>query len=49
MVAGGVGVDYKALPYLYVRGDFEYQKWFGFTPKGLTPSLLTIGVAYHFR
>ncbi len=49
MVAAGVGVDYKALPYLYVRGDFEYQKWFGFPPNGLTPSLVTIGVAYHFR
>ena len=45
----GAGVDYKALPYLYVRGDFEYQDWFSFPPSGLSPSLLTVGVAYHFR
>jgi outer membrane protein with beta-barrel domain len=49
MFAGGAGVDYKALPYLYVRGDFEYQDWFSFPPSGLSPSLLTVGVAYHFR
>ena len=48
--ASGAGVDYKALPRLYVRGDFEYQCWTGFPPTGpLTPSLLTVGVAYHFR
>jgi hypothetical protein len=49
LMAIGAGVDYKALPYLYVRGDYEYQYWFGFPPSGLTPSLLTVGVAYHFR
>jgi Outer membrane protein beta-barrel domain len=49
LIAGGVGVDYKALPYLYVRGDFEYQNWFGFPDGDLRPNLLTIGVAYHFH
>lgn len=49
LMAAGAGVDYKALPYLYVRADYEYQHWFGFPPNGLTPSLLSIGVAYHFR
>jgi hypothetical protein len=49
MFAGGVGADYKLLPYLYVRGDFEYQKWSSFPPDGLSPSLVSIGVAYHFR
>jgi Outer membrane protein beta-barrel domain len=49
LVAGGVGVDYKALPYLYVRGDFEFQNWFGFPQSSLRPNLLTIGAAYHFR
>jgi len=49
MWAGGAGVDYKALPYLYVRGDFEYQDWGSFPPAGLTPALVTVGVAYHFR
>jgi hypothetical protein len=32
LIAAGVGVDYKALSHLYVRGDFEYQNWFGFSP-----------------
>jgi Outer membrane protein beta-barrel domain len=49
LVAVGAGVDYKVLPYLNVRGDFEYQDWFGFPPGGLTPSMFTIGAAYHFR
>jgi hypothetical protein len=49
MFVGGVGVDYKALPWLYVRGDFEYQKWLSFPPSGLTPTMVTVGAAYHFR
>jgi hypothetical protein len=49
LVAGGVGVDYKAKPWLYVRADWEYQKWFGFQNSSLSPSILTIGAAYHFR
>jgi hypothetical protein len=44
----GGGADLKVLPYLNVRGDFEYQRWFGFPPNGLTPWMLSIGVAYHF-
>lgn len=49
LFAGGAGLDYKALPYLYFRGDFEYQRWLGFPPSGLTPTLFSFGVAYHFR
>jgi hypothetical protein len=49
LVAGGIGVDYKVKRYLYVRGDWEYQNWFGFQNSTLTPSILTIGAAYHFR
>jgi hypothetical protein len=44
----GGGADLKVLPYLNVRGDYEYQRWFGFPPNGLTPWMLSIGVAYHF-
>ncbi len=44
----GGGVDYRVLPYLNIRGDYEYQNWFGFPAHGLTPQLVTIGVAYHF-
>jgi Outer membrane protein beta-barrel domain len=48
MFAGGGGVDYRALRFLSVRADFEYQHWFGFPPHGLAPTVGTIGVAYHF-
>lgn len=46
--AGGVGADFKVGPSLRVRGEYEYQKWSGFSNGGLTPQLVTIGVAYHF-
>jgi hypothetical protein len=49
MVSGGAGLDYKLRPYLNIRGDFQYQRWLGFPQNGLTPTLLTIGAAYHFR
>jgi hypothetical protein len=49
LIAAGVGVDYKAKPWLYVRADWEYQKWFGFQNSSLSPSILTIGAAYRFR
>lgn len=49
LFAGGAGIDYKVLPYMYVHGDFEYQHWLGFPPSGLTPTLFSIGAAYHFR
>lgn len=49
LVAVGIGVDYKVKRYLYVRGDWEYQNWLGFQNSSLSPSILTIGAAYHFR
>jgi hypothetical protein len=59
MIAIGGGVDYRLLRHVNLRGDFEYQNWFGFpgpeippSPghgnNGLTPSVFTIGGAYHF-
>jgi opacity protein-like surface antigen len=48
MFAVGGGVDYHLTRYLNVRGDYEYQDWGGFPPNGLTPQLISIGVAYHF-
>jgi hypothetical protein len=48
MFAGGVGVDYHALRFLNVRAEYEYQKWMSFPPNGLSPSVITIGAAYHF-
>jgi len=48
MFAAGVGADYKLGPYLRVRGEYEFQKWASFPNGGLTPQIVTIGVAYHF-
>jgi len=48
MGAVGGGVDVSVHPRINVRADFEYQVWSSFPPNGLTPSLVTIGVAYHF-
>jgi hypothetical protein len=45
----GVGLDYRILPGLNARVDFEYQQWFGFPPSGLTPKVLGIGAAYRFH
>lgn len=49
LAALGGGLDYKVKPYLYVRADWEYQIWFGFQNSSLSPSILTLGAAYHFR
>ena len=49
MYAPGAGVDVRIKSYLNVRGDFEYQQWPSFPPNGLSPAVLSIGAAYHFR
>jgi len=49
LMAAGIGTDYKVRRYLYVRADWEYQNWFGFQNSSLSPSILTIGAAYHFK
>ena len=48
MFAGGIGADVKLGAYLRVRGEYEFQKWSSFPNGGLTPQIITIGVAYHF-
>ena len=48
MFSAGAGADYKINDYLHVRADYEFQKWTSFPNGGLTPQLVTIGVAYHF-
>jgi opacity protein-like surface antigen len=48
--AAGGGVDIAILPRVNLRAEYEYQDWLsgpGLT-NGLTPSMATIGVAYHF-
>ncbi|MDE1155610.1 MAG: outer membrane beta-barrel protein [Acidobacteriaceae bacterium] len=50
MFVGGAGVDINVLRRVNVRADYEYQKWLsgpGLT-NGLSPQVVTIGVAYHF-
>jgi hypothetical protein len=52
--AFGGGVDYRLNSLLYVRADYEYQRWFSFGtqvsgfPGSLSPSVASFGVAYHF-
>ena len=45
--AGGVGADFNLGAYLRVRGEYEFQKWTSFPNGGLTPQIMTIGLAYH--
>jgi opacity protein-like surface antigen len=49
ILAGGLGVDYRVFPSMNVRVDYEFQRWLSFPPNGLSPSVLGIGVAYHFH
>lgn len=49
MYAGGGGVDVEITRKINVRGDYEYQRWGGFPPRGLQPSVAMVGVAYRFR
>lgn len=48
MYSLGGGVDIAVHRKINVRADYEYQMWSSFQPNGLTPSLITIGAAYHF-
>jgi Outer membrane protein beta-barrel domain len=45
----GAGLDYRVLPGLNARVEYEYQQWFSFPPNGLTPQMLSVGVAYRFH
>jgi Outer membrane protein beta-barrel domain len=46
----GGGVDVKATEHINIRAfDFEYQKWPGYQPSGLTPLVFTFGAAYAFH
>lgn len=50
--APGVTVGYKVAQRVMVRGDYEYQRWPGFTGSkgnhGLTPNGFSVGVSYRF-
>jgi hypothetical protein len=45
----GAGVDYRVVPGMNVRADYEYQRWIGFPPNGLSPWIFSIGAAYRFH
>ncbi len=49
MWAGGLGADYHLRPSVNLRVDYEFQNWNAFPPHGLSPKVLSIGVAYHFH
>ena len=48
LFAAGLGADYRLRPSLTLRGDFEMQRWSGFSSPGLNPQLVTLGLAYRF-
>jgi hypothetical protein len=50
MLAAAGGADLAVHPRINVRAEFEYQYWLSTPGSGLHihPSLLTLGVAYHF-
>jgi len=45
----GGGFDLKVRRSMNVRADYEYQNWTGFPLGTLHPSVITVGVAYHFH
>ena len=45
----GGGADLAVKRSLNVRLDYEYQNWAGFPLGTLHPSVVTLGVAYHFH
>ncbi len=49
LAAIGGGLDYNLTRRINLRGEFEYQRWFDFQANQLTPSLISIGAAYHFK
>jgi hypothetical protein len=49
MYALGGGLDFRANRNINIRViDFEFQRWPGFGPHGLTPLVATFGLAYAF-
>ena len=44
----GGGADFRVSRSLNVRADYELQNWMGFPLGTLHPSVVTLGVAYHF-
>jgi opacity protein-like surface antigen len=49
MYTVGGGFDYELFRSINLRGDYEYQTWMSFPISDLHPSVVTVGVAYHFH
>ncbi len=56
LIAFGGGTDYRLNRFLNARADFEFQHWFAggvpqstVLPNGITPTLASVGIAYHFK
>lgn len=50
LVALGGGLDVRMQHHITIRAiDYEDQKWLDYHPNGLTPHLLSFGVAYRFE
>jgi hypothetical protein len=52
LFALGGGVDLRVKSYLNLRADYEWQKWSSdqyLLTNGITPQLVTLGAAFHFR
>lgn len=51
LFALGAGVDIRIRPYLNTRVEYEAQRWLSgpLLPNGLSPNLLSVGMAYRFK
>ena len=49
MFAGGGGLEYPITRRFLLRGEYEYQRWNNFTPRGLQPNLATVSIGYRLR
>ena len=49
LFAGGGGFDFPIARKVVLRGEYDYQRWGSFPPRGLQPNLVTFGVAYRLR
>ncbi len=49
MYTFGGGMDFLVTRSFNVRADYEYQNWVGFPLGTLHPTIVTLGVAFHFH
>ena len=47
--APGLGVQYRLLQHVWVRGEYEYQTWPDLFGKNFHPQGFTLGASYDFR